>query len=104
MITLSPAAATQIRAAAEQAGAQGEALRLAARRLGEGPVEYVMGFDDVREGDLECSIEGIRVLISPDGRGLLEGVLLDFVTLDTGDRQFIFVAPGQRRAIEAGGE
>lgn len=91
MITITPQAAAQIHKAAETGGTQGMSLRVAARRLDDGSVEYMLGFDDIGDEDLEYTIAGVHVLISEFSKDLLRGVTLDFVELNPNEFQFIFV-------------
>lgn len=97
MMTITPEAAEQIRKAAEQGGTQGMSLRVAARRTDDGQVEYMLGFDDLGDEDLEYTLAGIHVLISEFSKDLLHGVTLDFVELEPGDRQFIFIPPDKNK-------
>ena len=92
MITLTPAAAEQVRAASarEQEAA---ILRVAARELADGRVDYGMGFDEWRSGDVRVLCEGVAVVVAPASRELLDGVILDYVEVAPGDRRFVFMAP-----------
>jgi iron-sulfur cluster assembly protein len=93
MITLTTQAAQQVIKAAGQAGAQGSALRIAARVDDDGSVQYGMGFDEQCENDMLIYCEGVAVLVAPGSTALLKGVTLDFVELDPGEFQFIFIPP-----------
>lgn len=93
MITITEEAAAQIRRAAEQGGTQGMSLRVAARRADDGQVEYMLGFDDLGDEDLEYTVQGIPLLISEFSKDLLRGITLDFVELNPGEFQFIFIPP-----------
>jgi len=93
MITLTPQAAQQVHKAAEQTDAQGNPLRIAARADADGSIQYGMGFDEQREHDMLIHCEGVTVLVSPGSTSLLKGVTLDFVELNPGEFQFIFIAP-----------
>ena len=97
MFTLTPAAATRILDSAEQSDAVGMALRIAAKLEEDGQISFGIGFDDEREHDLSYECEGLTVLIAPPSRDLLEGFLLDFVEVEPGEWQFVFMqtqAPG----------
>jgi iron-sulfur cluster assembly protein len=89
MITVTTQAVAQIREAASQNDAAGMALRIAARREADGSIQYGMGFDDTREGDVEIDAEGQIVLVSPVHAELLSGATLDYVELQPGDFRFI---------------
>ena len=77
MITVTPQAAEQIAKSAQQAGAGGVCLRLAARLDDKGVLEYGMGFDDKADGDTQVAASGITLLISPGSVELLTGATLD---------------------------
>ena len=94
MITLTPQAAQQIRVAAREGHMEGMALRLAAKRNPDGSIHYGMGFDDVgREEDLRFTSEGIDVVIAPVSIDLLTGTTIDYVELEPGSFNFIFLNP-----------
>lgn len=93
MITVTPQAAEQIAKSAQQAGAGGVCLRLAARLDDKGVIEYGMGFDDKAEGDLPVAAGGITLLISPASVELLTGATLDYVEINPGEARFIFINP-----------
>ncbi|RMD70584.1 MAG: iron-sulfur cluster assembly accessory protein [Gammaproteobacteria bacterium] len=82
-----------MRTASQQGGMEGLALRIEARRRPDGSIEYAMGFDEVRETDLRLSPEGIDVVLSPPSKDLVEEMVLDFVELEPGEHQFIFMNP-----------
>ena len=91
---VTPQAAEQIKKAARQSeGAEEPTLRIAARSLPDGGIDYGMGFDEQREFDLELVTQGVNILIGPASRSLLEGVTLDFVELEPGQLHFIFIPP-----------
>lgn len=111
MLMLSPAAAHEIRTAAPRSGADGLALRLAARVEADGSLAFGMGFDEQREGDLPLEIDGVQLLIAPPSQALLDDALLDFVELKPGERAFVCVpqapvddaAPDATKACGSGG-
>ena len=93
MITITPEAAAQIRQSVEVSSSQGMHLRIAVRREEDGTFVYGMGFDEERENDLVLDCEGVTILISPRSQELLAGTTLDFVEVNSGEFQFIFVSP-----------
>ncbi len=99
MFTLTSAAAQQITQAAQDAGAQDAVLRVAARREADGSIGYGMGFDDVGDGDTRLQIQDVHIVIAPHHVALLEDTTLDFVELEPGQYNFIFV---QQEAETAG--
>jgi iron-sulfur cluster assembly protein len=102
MFRLTPAAADQIQLAARQSQAIDMALRVAARREADGNLEFGLGFDEPREGDLPLQMEGIDVLIGPPSQALLSDTVLDFVEVEPGDFQFVFM-PQDEPAPASGG-
>ena len=94
MFNVTPQAAAQIKSAApENAEVEALALRIAARRMPDGEIDFGMGFDEQREFDLEIAVEGVNILIGPSSRELLEGITLDYVELEAGQFHFIFIPP-----------
>jgi len=93
MITVTPQAAEQIAKSAQQAGAGGVCLRLAARLDDKGVLEYGMGFDDTADGDTKVATNGITILVSPGSVELLTGATLDYVEINPGEWRFIFINP-----------
>lgn len=99
MFKLTAEAAKQIRQAAVQSGAEDVALRIAARRDANGSIQYGMGFDAERANDLQLILEGVTVLISHYSQDLLNGAVLDFVELNPGEFNFIFINPTDSEAV-----
>lgn len=95
MLTLTPAAATQILASSLESGAEGMALRVAAKIEDDGQLTFGLGYDEEREHDLSYECEGLTILIAPPSRDLLEGMLLDFVEVAPDDWQFVFMRTGE---------
>lgn len=94
MITITPAAAEQIRISAREGNMEGLAMRIAARRDPHGSIHYGMGFDDNRlEGDVSINAEGIDVVIAETSQALVNGMTLDYVEIEPGSFQFIFLNP-----------
>lgn len=95
MITVSKAAAEQIRESAKKSDADTMALRIAANKKEDGSIEYAMGFADRdMDDDIFFDSEGIKIIVSAGCYELLKNTELDFVKLDEGDEmQFIFKNP-----------
>jgi len=91
MFQITATAAAQIKSAAD---AQDDEpfLRVAAK-VEDGELVYGMGFDEERENDLTIECEGVTVLISPRSQPLLSEATLDFVELQPGEFQFVFINP-----------
>ena len=92
MITLTPTAVEQVKAAAAQSGAESLALRLAARKNSDGTMEYGMGFDEPKDDDLAFRFGDIEVVMGGEFGPLLNGTTIDYVELD-GQFHFIFMNP-----------
>lgn len=91
MFTLSSAAARQIQQAAIASGAQEMVLRIAARVDADGSMQYGMGFDDPNDEDLKLDLDGVAVVIADEHQELLNDTLLDYVELQPGEFNFIFI-------------
>jgi iron-sulfur cluster assembly protein len=92
MIELTPAAARRIHLALEDSG-EGLGIRVAARRNAQGGIEYALGFDEQREGDVAVQEKGVPLLIGPASRSLLQGVCIDFGEIGAGQSGYLFIAP-----------
>lgn len=93
MITLTAAAAKQIKHSAKESNLDGMPLRLAATRLENNSFHYGMGFDDLKEGDITHTSEGIDVIVSVTANEFLNGTTVDYVELEEGKPEFIFMNP-----------
>ena len=91
MFTLTSAAARQIQQTASASGAQEMALRIAAKVDADGSMQYGMGFDDPKDEDMKLDLEGVAVVIADEYQELLDDVVLDYVELEPGEFNFIFV-------------
>jgi len=88
---MTPDAARQLHAAMEDADAQadGLALRLAARVDEQGAIEFGMGFDEQRQGDIAFDDKGVDMLVGEPSRALLQGTVLDYVEIEAGRYGFV---------------
>jgi len=93
MIKVTEAAAAQIKQAANQSGTEGMALRLAAQQNRDGTIDYLMGFDERHEDDIRIDAFGVEVVLAPQYAEVLDEAVMDFVTLDDGEEQFVFHNP-----------
>lgn len=93
MFKITAQAAEQIRQAAKQGGTEGMALRFAAQQKEDGSFDYLMGFDDARDEDIQFDTEGVSVIMEPEHYSLLDETIMDFAELDDGEKQFIFLNP-----------
>lgn len=101
MFTLTSAAALQIQQAADTSGSQDMALRVAAKIDSDGTLQYGMGFDDPKDEDMKLDVSGVSVVISMDSQDLLDETVLDFVELEPGEFNFIFIDGRQDSGMAA---
>jgi iron-sulfur cluster assembly accessory protein len=93
MITVTPAAATQVRTASVQGNAIGLPLRIAIQKKPDGGFHYLMGFDDqAKDGDETIASEGVSLVVDADSQPLVAGMTLDYVEID-GKLEFVFANP-----------
>jgi iron-sulfur cluster assembly protein len=103
MITITPAAAEQIRVSAREGNMEGLAMRIAARRNPDGSIHYGMGFDDnQQEGDIHIKVEDIDIVIGEASKILVDGMTLDFVEIEPELFQFIFLNPNDANYVQPG--
>ena len=94
MITVTAAAAQQIKDSAKQSQAEGLPLRIAATRQADGSLHYAMGFaEEDTEKDLSYVTEGITIVVSPVSLNLVDNTTIDYVEMDDGEMNFIFKNP-----------
>jgi len=93
MITVTAEAAKQIKLSARQGKSEGMPLRIAASRNDDDSIHYGMGFDDSKEDDISVTSEDVEIVVSPVSAELLNDTVLDFVELEPGKHQFIFMNP-----------
>lgn len=94
MITVTPAAAQQIKESAKQNQSEGLPLRLAATRQADGSIHYGMGFaEEEIDKDLSYDTEGVTIVVSPVSLDLLDKTEIDYVELENGEKNFIFKNP-----------
>ncbi len=86
-------AAEQVLKAVQQSDARGLGLRIAAKRMGDGGIDYAMGFDETHEADTVLEKHGVKLLIAPTSADLLDQVTMDYVRLDSGEMEFVFHNP-----------
>jgi iron-sulfur cluster assembly accessory protein len=93
MITVTPAAAEQIRESARHGKLEGVPLRVAVTRLEDGSFHYALGFDDnSHDGDRSFQSEGIDIVVAPPSMDMLNGTVIDYVDLE-GKMEIVFINP-----------
>ena len=105
MITLTEAAAKQIQLSADQGQMKGMPLRLAAKRNPDHSLHYAMGFDDIpSENDHNFNSEGIDIVIADSSIELLKDTIVDYVELEPGKFNFIFLNPNDPNYVPPQGQ
>jgi iron-sulfur cluster assembly protein len=102
MFKVTTAAASELLAAAVRSDAAGQALRVAARQTADGSIEYAMGFDEEREGDEPAAFDGLTVLVGSPSQPLLAGTLLDYVEIEPGRFDFVFIPSAEEAGADVG--
>lgn len=93
IISFSPAAIAQIKTNMQNSEHSAMALRIAATMSADETINYGMGFDETKEGDVQFTDDGINFLISPDCLELLNGTHVDYVDVENDQHHFIFLNP-----------
>jgi len=94
MISLSTAAIEQIRRSAEAGGSATLPLRVAVKKMEDGSFHYAMGFDEQRlPGDSFFNFDGVDLVVASASKDLADGMTIDFVELEPGRHEFIFLNP-----------
>ena len=92
-LVITEKAAQQILASVPEDGQQAMELRIAAKRKQDGSIEYAMGFDDRQKEDAQIHWHGVNVVVGPTSTEILSGTTLDYVELEEGRFEFIFMNP-----------
>ena len=94
MISLSATALEQIKLSSTQGDMGSLPLRIAIKEQDDGSFHYAMGFDEQRlPGDVFVNIEDISLVVSEASKAFAEGMTIDYVELEAGKQEFIFLNP-----------
>jgi iron-sulfur cluster assembly protein len=94
MIKLTPVAAEQIIAGLKKEEGGGQVyLRIAGKRTEQGSIDHTFGIDDRKEHDIHVVSEQVDIVIFPDHKELLSGLVVDFAELEGGAKGFVFLNP-----------
>ncbi len=94
MVTITTKAAEKIRESAKQSQAENMPLRIAVTDNPDGSFHYAVGFDEVKnETDISVESEGLKLVYAADLTGKLNEMVIDFVELEPGNENFIFLNP-----------
>ena len=94
MITISKNAASQIDFSARENGIDNAVMRIAIKLLDNGSFHYALGFDEaISKQDTRIQSKGVELVISPDSLNHAHELTIDFVELESGEKNFIFINP-----------
>ena len=93
MIEISETAAAQIKLSMQEGDADNLPLRIAATLNDDNSIHYGMGFDEAKDSDVAVTTSGVNVIVSPVSSELLKDTKLDYVEIEAGKPQFIFLNP-----------
>ncbi len=103
MISLTATALEQIKLSATQGDMESLPLRIAIKEQDDGSFHYAMGFDEQRlPGDNFLNFDGVNLVVSTGSKDLAEGLTIDFVELEPGKSEFIFLNPNDPSYIPPG--
>ena len=101
MFTLTSAAALQIPQAKDTGGSQDMAQLVAAKIGSDSTLKHGMGFDYPEDEYVKLNVSGVSVVISMGSQDLLDETVLDFVELEPGEFNFIFIDGRQNSGMAA---
>ncbi len=101
MVTVTPAAAQEIKRLIEKQNEQDLGLRLAVKGGGCSGLSYALGFDKKQADDNVFQAEGVNLFVDPKSFLYLDGTTLDFVDGLEG-RGFKFVNPNAQKSCGCG--
>ena len=94
MISVTTPALEQIKLSATQGEMGSTPLRIAIKEQDDGSFHYAMGFDEQRlPGDNFFNFDGVDLVVAEASKDLAEGMTIDFVELEPGKSEFIFLNP-----------
>lgn len=94
MITLTPSAIKQVHISQREGNIEEDmALRIAAKENQDGSFEYGLGFDHINDDDMVFKFGDVQVVLAPHHGPLLNGATVDFVEMEEGQYNFIFLNP-----------
>jgi iron-sulfur cluster assembly accessory protein len=92
MISVTTAALEQIKRSAAEGKMGSLPLRIAIKEQDDGSFHYAMGFDEQRlPGDNFFNFDGVDLVVSETSKDLADGMTIDFVELEAGKPEFIFL-------------
>ncbi|MGD8350196.1 MAG: Fe-S cluster assembly protein HesB [Gammaproteobacteria bacterium] len=103
MVRLTTAALEQIKLSANQGEMASLPLRIAIKKQQDGSFHYAMGFDDQRlPGDSFFNFDGVDLVVSEISKDLADGLTIDYVEIEPGKPEFIFLNPNDPTYVPPG--
>ncbi len=104
MITITAKAAEKIRESARQSEAENMLLRIAVTDNSDGSFHYAVGFDETKnETDVCVKSEELELVYSADQSDKLKNMVIDYVELEPGKENFIFLNPNDPTYVPPSG-
>jgi iron-sulfur cluster assembly accessory protein len=100
-ISLTAAAAAEVKGLLEKPENAGKLLRVYVEQGGCSGMQYSMTFDERRPDDLACEFQGVSVLVDPFSANYLRGSVVDFSDSLTGGG-FKVTNPNARQSCGCG--
>ena len=98
-LKITDAAVEQIKVSLETDKNEQLGLRIAAQRTPDGSIEYAIGVDEVKEIDTTSGQYGFTLITAPTSIDLLEKTVMDYVEIEPGKWNFIFLNPNDPNYI-----
>jgi Fe-S cluster assembly iron-binding protein IscA len=96
MITINKKAAEEIKIHLVNPENRELMIRFAVEQTEEG-FDYLMGFDELQQGDINLESNGIKYLVAYEQKELLKGTIIDFDEINKEEGyQFIFSNPNDK--------
>jgi len=103
MVTITAKAAEKVRESAKQTQAENMVLRIAVADNPDGSFHYAVGFDDTQnETDIHVESEGLKLVYAADDTHKLSKMVIDYVELESGEENFIFLNPNDPTYVAPG--
>ena len=96
MFEITDSAAKQFQASAKTLGDDSLSLRVTAKKSPVSGMVYNLGFDQTKNGDTFCEINGIKVVIDESSVKNVEAMVIDFREYE-GQEQFVFINPNDKK-------
>ncbi len=96
MFDITEKATKQFQASAESVADNSLALRIFAQKNPKEGMIYNMGFDEPKDDDVACTINGVNFIVDPDSVDNVKSMLIDYRDF-YGQEQFVFINPNDKK-------